>query len=627
MGADPDASDSGDGNDFNWDDYDLDDDESDPDFDDVDDSDFLSEIKDIAPTTPAQDEQPIDNTSKPAGVVGSIGERAKALAAKLGIVMPKDGAATHVFDFSGRRMIDVDTSNLKKKRYGHLPGQDAVDAKDEIVALGMEVVQQSYDEAIAELKLSGDIPENISSAAELAEYGLAQTKVREEAIAAVPSQNDLDSDFDIFLKNLMESMDAEHPEFIAKAREMLQLGPEDTGRVIDLTSYGPGIDDDVKMRRRKTRALATEMLKIVQESKRLEIEIPHGAKNAVSELTSLGGGSIWGWEYADKMDINAAAAIIYLHRKGADEQKFVDLKNRAADMLSKYDQAVNMPSHTKLMQKVNNILRDKAMKLMRENGFEFDSVPLTEFVGVLKASDGSPIRNTTKFGREVEEAFSYIPKTMLLSMIADLKNKGKYLTIRDSKARGHYDDSKRLIRGDDADTFLHEMWHFFQHHNKNISTLENAWLHGRLADSFGNIPLIRPAPGDDGQYWITGAGINNYYTTKQYAYSGQFFDGKNVFTEVSTTLMQDLFTTPGSYSTAKYDAKGRFRAIVKNGRGYDHLVDPFQDPTTGIWYTDSSKATRINPVAFAGRTLESGVDLDFKAFGIGLMLTLFDWNN
>jgi hypothetical protein len=109
---------------------------------------------------------------------------------------------------------------------------------------------------------------------------------------------------------------------------------------------------------------------------------------------------------------------------------------------------------------------------------------------------------------------------------------------------------------------------------------------------------------------------------KQYADEGLFFDADNRYTEVSTMGMQDLFTNPGRYSSAN----GR-TAIVGQKRAKKVYRDPYQDPSTGIWYTDSSKTERIDPHTVIGRDKELGTDLDMKAFNIGLLLAIFDWDS
>jgi hypothetical protein len=266
---------------------------------------------------------------------------------------------------------------------------------------------------------------------------------------------------------------------------------------------------------------------------------------------------------------------------------------------------------------------------MKENGFEFDSVTVADFKGRIRTPSGGVVKNTQSIGRELEKAFEFMPKNVILGLLDWLEQKGKYLNVRDSKARGHFDytgDKSSLpgplIRTNNADVLLHELWHFVQYINRNVAVLENAYIYGRAADKNGNLPRVGTIYGYSDELGFKVDGLSSEYMAKQYADFGVFFDASNWATEVSTMGMQDLFTNAGKYSTPKDK-----EAIVGQKRGKKVYKNPYQDPSTGIWYTDSTKSERIDPHTVVGRAKSEGIDFDMKAFNVGLLLALFDWGN
>jgi hypothetical protein len=165
--------------------------------------------------------------------------------------------------------------------------------------------------------------------------------------------------------------------------------------------------------------------------------------------------------------------------------------------------------------------------------------------------------------------------------------------------------------------------------NPDISTMEHAFTYDRVKES--NSPDIFPIMElyeTSVEKSFSGAKVVNPYTVKQYkrmTSKMSSFSPLNHSAEVITTTMQDLFTSPGKYSTPN-------GVTVKTGTGKKTTIfsDAHMDIATGIWYTDATMTTKIDPkliTGIEGLDPYNDTDWDLKAFGIGLLLSLLNWEN
>ena len=630
---------------------DVNEDESDSDFADVDVSAFMAKFakKPIEPQPVVEPELKKPDSNKP-----SIGDRARAISASLGISFRPGRDSTRKIPVGTE---DVQIANNTRNLRAMAPSAEAIDAKDQLVALGREIIDQAHDEHVADLRANGSIPEG----GELSDFRESLEKDMEVALEAYNNgeytvssivslingeiksniQNASDDDLNSLLAELAKKFNLKQltePGLLEKIKADKEYELRIT--IPEVPSWSDSQDSD-EAKAAYAEAMdakyavydAIDRVREYLNGNALKIGTSvegykeKGDREKTRDMETIrltrGGHSFSMWDGAVPLRSILEAAIL---RKNSESLK--KIRDAAERRQKLADVALDAK---RLVQDFNKNfhsgIRDKMMRIMKENGFEFDSVSIEDFKGRIRTPSGAAIKNTQSIGRELEQAFEFMPKNVILGLLDWLEQKGKYLNVRDSKARGHFNYSGGgsklsgpLIRTNNADVLLHELWHFVQYVNRDVATLENAYIFGRAADKNGNMPTIGTIFGYADELGFKVDGISHEYMAKQYADNGVFFDAKNWATEVSTMGMQDLFTNGGKYSTPTGKT-----AIVGQKRGKKVYKDPYKDPATGIWYTDSTKTERIDPRTVYGRAKSEGIDFDMKAFNIGLLLALFDW--
>jgi len=602
---------------------DVDDEESDSDFDDVDLSDFLSRVSTAKVPAP----KPV---SKPASVIGAIGQKAAEFAKKRRLTMQRNAIPELAIDVENLKEVRIPGAKAGRKAYA--PSAEATEVKDEMVALGREVVDQAVEEILPELKAEGIIDESFDSVDE----ALAAFETLHDA--ANQGITDNQSKMKPLITGLRSELleEATPEQFDALAQNIVDLLKLDMSKEDALKFIKSG--DALSLEKRSTynayyvseeNKLSDEQIEKNKEyNEKIEV-----AKEALSELlaevvfeTTAGDYKLASdpWTFTHRaVSLREVAGILLLQK---DKERLAQIE-AIAQKMQEFEATRKRFSPNSLSKEINKRIRDKAMKTLKENGFKFDSVPLDQFEGLLitPGSNPRPITEKTQLGKMLIEAFQYVPRNVLLASIDRMKLEKRKLTIRQTRigVRAHYQDKEMLIRADTTDSLLHEFWHFIQSGNKNIRALEHAWLFGRMADENGELPGLTATGSSSNEQAFAVNGLVSTYTSKQYAdmrSGGAFFHPKNAFTEVSTTLMQDLFTSVGEYS----EPNGR---TVKTGRGPSSRVyrNAYYDEATGVWYADSTKQERIQPRIVYGRDKSQGIDYDFKAFGFGLLMALHDW--
>jgi DNA polymerase III epsilon subunit-like protein len=546
-----------------------------------------------------------------------IAAAAKAIAASGIGASTTSRKTTGVLDTKGAPVSIEGSSNQ-----GQAPSQQATETKNKVLDLGSQILDAASKSVDEKLRKEGLLPEGVT-----AEDYIVEATAKEEAAKA-----ELDSKISEKRKAIQAALDAELAKVIPTVTEK------------DLEEY---------LARRGIPAEIADTMTL-DDTYRDGYEVPdeRWGKRYVHAQDDIGKGytgpkfdSGGHFEYTFRggailADNKTRIAIEKLLKTKSSD--YPELEKLASESRDFFDEKTNI-STKNLKDRHAEITRDSIVEEMKKAGVEFDSVDMSEYVGKLEPRAGrlGHFGDLSKKTRaELQKAFDYIPKDILLSARAYLDSiqagkiaghKAGKIGIIESKARAHFSKSSfgGAIRGDDADAFLHEFWHFFQLTNPDISTLEHAFLYDRLKSRNGGLPSSEAI---DRSLQFIGGDFTSQYTTKQYPEFNDItsrFSPHNKYTEVSTTGMQDLFTSPGEYSAAK-----GVTLYVGSGRSKSSYRDAHMDIATGIWYTDSSMTTKVPgqdtpgvKLSVRGRRKDLGTDKSFRAFNIGLMLSLMDWNN
>ena len=196
------------------------------------------------------------------------------------------------------------------------------------------------------------------------------------------------------------------------------------------------------------------------------------------------------------------------------------------------------------------------------------------FTGPRKAKDVSAPNDRAvqrKYEAQFDEILSNIPKGVIESIFFG-KTSTRGVPGRDGappqiteeiiplrvgigRTRGHYSPSRhytvlneKTVGGRDnsiVDVGIHELWHAAQTNNADISALEHAWTYGR---AMGSTSVQMPAAGPRRGYGSDERFIDfqtptpHFYTQKTYDTGNVMFGRNDGASEVSTTLMQGLFS-------------------------------------------------------------------------------------
>ena len=352
--------------------------------------------------------------------------------------------------------------------------------------------------------------------------------------------------------------------------------------------------------------------------------------------------------------------ILTMLTKWAIQSGKIDMSEftkKAAEIKDFRDRLNSLPKAKDFTDKYHSIIGKNIKSQLENAGVEFDSVKVQDFFKqyknykLINTNDHfQDVRwdNNRKLIKNLEDTLSLIPKDIILAGMDYLKETGGMLGVQVSDARAHFvqhwlhgrqivnmirkngqQSDGGYFRGDSTDDYLHEVWHFFQMINPDISTMEHAFTYDRVKEA--NSPDIFPIMElyeTSVEKSFSGAKVVNPYTVKQYkrmTSKMSSFSPLNHSAEVITTTMQDLFTSPGRFSTPN-------GVTVKTGTGKKttRFSDAHMDIATGIWYTDATMTTKIDPALITGiegLDVSNDTDWDLKAFGIGLLLSLLNWEN
>lgn len=265
---------------------------------------------------------------------------------------------------------------------------------------------------------------------------------------------------------------------------------------------------------------------------------------------------------------------------------------------------------------------DYHREFLRDNGVQIGNRTRKDFGSTLAIipDEGSQWNQTPEeLKTAFDEALSYMPDAAVDNLIKYLKDNGVTLNfgaIRKSNGvrddRGGFQGAKAYkekvveintgsndgfnsFKSRHTDTSLHELWHFVQFTNPNLNAIENTYLHDRVMNADGtdvkdgvNFDTI-PAYTNEMEISALGEFSENYIA-KMYnrvALNG-IFNPRDKSTELSTVLMQGLFTDP------RYSGQGLGRYVaVKNSKGAWELFLDERDRkakdqvkrVTGAWGT------------------------------------------
>ena len=299
---------------------------------------------------------------------------------------------------------------------------------------------------------------------------------------------------------------------------------------------------------------------------------------------------------------------------------------------------------------------EATLEVLKENGVKFDSVSFNDFEGRILTTKGKyPLRPNSTFKAAValQEAFDRMPEATIRRLADHLKATGKKLYVQAGVKRGSFggtsggDYQLNLsaaygINGisKHTDTALHELQHFLEAVDDNVRTVGHAWAYDRLVRNPGTdkefLPNIVSIPnGPKGELGFALPGLAAPYMLKSYEKGDFFLTPNSVGSEVTSVLMQDMFTSPGfaSMPNGQYVINWSMQPIEKGPNAgqlrkkYDIHYDAYYDEETESWYKNEQKTDKIENVAsFFGRAKRDGLDRDVKNLGMGLIMMMNDWS-
>lgn len=555
----------------------------------------------------------VETVTEPLETPQAISASALALANSTGLGMSKGKANDRVISTEP----SGDATSLDGSITADRPSQQAIDTKDQVVALGESLLTLAEQSILDKLVESGTIPEGTTPEGLHKMVEELTNKRYEMSDSLIEGRKNFKSKLSQVVATALNGLSDEQ---IAKIKEealrVLEKG------AVDALQRGESLD--------------TQMLLAIDSSYKswfpkfsTGLGYDYGIDGSFSTYDPDDSGTyndFFGW-------IAIKEGLVDISELEADAKKLKDLSE-------KY---INLPRPQDIMGVYQEELAKSIHDRLKETGIEFDSVPLESlFAGYMpKARRYSNITKATK--KELEAALQFIPKDILESAAQWLEDTHKSrskdgiakIRLISSSTRAQfqreYDEvggplRVLAIKGGGVSDYLHEIWHFIQLINPNIGVLENAYMFGRTADSQGRLNGKLDIYGNNKETGISQTGIVSAYTTKQYEqFPNKTFSPKNRFTELITTTVEDLFTNPGFYSTPK-----GITAVVGKGKNRRLYTDVFFDEATNSWYhrgISGASKIKITPTALYGRKISDGVDRDIKSFGIGMILTLSGLKN
>ena len=312
-------------------------------------------------------------------------------------------------------------------------------------------------------------------------------------------------------------------------------------------------------------------------------------------------------------------------------------------------------------QELSNLFRNSVKEELEELGVEFNVLNLDKYLKQLTRPFGefSPqmdvdLKSSSSFKKSIDDALQFIPRSLIQQMQATLESEGRIIRVSKSNdGRGHfgeYEDGEYSLRlsnkgktlfpeesgaGVHGNNALHELWHFIQRTNPDVSTAEAAYLFSRArkVDADGNEFFeYRKLPGYNKEFGLV-TDMSNPYSSKTYQRKNPNLinNPEEAATEVGTTMFESIFGTENDIFT-----RGRGRHAVgrdENGKAVIYrepesesgvvpslnMKKGYYNPEDGKWYEDAAFTNPLNIVYEAGRPVGS-FDQDAVNFMLGLML-------
>jgi len=637
--------------------FETNDEESDSDFDDVNLSDvFPAQESEPEPKPEPEPEEPVDEDLTPAG----IGKRATILASAVplfaemdesdkvnrpnanGILVLNNKKFQGFKDFfsgvaanAGRPLT---FQGDRSDRRGRAASKEAKDAKDQIVALGSDVIKQADKRALEDLKkIDGDyrVPEGVT---DLDAYLFDLWEKADKAEKDFKRSN---TDPYNELTNLYASLlnglsDKEYKDLVQEAIKKYGL-VDVSALTFDDLEIDPDIDrfHNIVVSPRRDSAfldsvLATRDPRIrmaVEKNRKLNRDMRALLPDDTYFIHPMGRHMQPVIDNAHTIHDVLLLMMLKKNRNGSYD-KFLELE-QAERKATKARTATSVAQYqiTELTQRRHERLAKHLKDFMKEAGVEFDSVEMTETVGaILQYETAQPIDRQT--ARVLSESWQFYPKNAILKALESSRRTSP-LFIQYKTGRAGYSSRQNMFYGSKVDDFLHEQGHWFQNISPTIGRIEHAFLSDRATrdgDALGKIVDSNDAQGTDtlgNEISLSNTGLTDEYTGKLYERPavGELFSAENQFWETFTTGLEDLFVNFGKFSRGQNQ-----RAVVGSGISKEVIPDPYQDPRTGIWYKDSSKMERIKPRMILGRARKDGMDTELQGLVVGLLLMMNDWN-
>lgn len=534
----------------------------------------------------------------------ALGDR--AMKAGLGVDSTTGKAAKTLALRPDDSTIEENNTKIKgdSKKTALKPTDEARAAKDEAVAIGKEVWEQSVEPKILEnLKGKGY---NISSLGEFDElFKAAEDDANAKADVHSKAKKEISKYLDSKIKAMTDADLATTQSEMTAAKLIKSNGDRDVAAL------------EKKLRDAGFNGLATDISVVPTKSKPAN-------KAKEDRLFALGFKML---NSKNAAQINKIEEL-YKAREVSNKDR-IDANKRVSGFASALGDAES----------------SSTMAAMKEQGVEFDNVSFREFDGRLVSTEaGLPLEpgNTFLSSRALQEAFEFTPRSQILALVKHLKDTNQTLKIRAGVRRGEFrtvdggyeldlSSIRNPLPGQSkvTDTAGHEIQHFIQKVVPNVRALEHAWTYDRIVQNAGtpdeSMPNIISLPGKKSELTFAAPGVGESYTLKQYSRKnkGIFLNPHDNSSEVMSTIVQDLFTSPGMVS------RGKGATVVSKVPGGPKKTykNAFYDEASGEWYTDSSKTSKIdNVVGNYGRTREAGQDKNIKHFGIGLLMMMNDWS-
>lgn len=532
-------------------------------------------------------------------------ERAKALS-----LHPTDGGkpAKKKISKNPNKLDPEINSNIRgsKSKKAIKPTAEAKAIKDEVLSIGAELQKQAELKLADKLREKGiDIDPNKPFEDQIDD---AAAKAADEAFANLIVADDQLNDFE-----KSKSVDV-NGESYAKLYE---------GMVADGLATKSGINKPALAKALKAAGLET---------------LSYNIKN---EDAKKGKSSYLAYAYNALKDENLKAEAIEAY-KAQEDAKDAHIKAKEASY--------------RLSRIVKTAQAEATLETLKENGVKFDTVSYADFEGsIVTADKGYEFRPNSTFKSAValQEAFDRMPEAAIRQLAEHLKSTGKKLFVKAGVKRGSFanrrDGNYQLelsasfgLEGINkhTDTALHELQHFLQEVDPNLRAVEHAWAYDRLLQNAGTdketLPNIVSIPGTKGELTFAKPGISQPYMLKSYDTSGDFFLTPNSRgSEVTSVLMQDMFTSPGmaSMPNGQYTVSWTMEPI-KSGpnagqlrKKYKVTRDAFYNPESDAWFEDEAMTKPIeNVVSYFGRAKREGLDRDVKSLGMGLVMMMNDWS-